>query len=93
MTTKVDRSPASQEPDRSTGQSQPAAAQAVTNGLQSALERALIEEYLAGRGHTLRSLDALPPEERDAMLRAATTSATLKLAEIEARAHLLDSMA
>jgi hypothetical protein len=56
------------------------------------LERALIDEYLASRCHTLRSIDDLPQAEREPLLRAATASATLKLAEIEAGAHLLERL-
>jgi hypothetical protein len=55
----------------------------------AALEAAFIDEFLAKRGFTLRSVDRLPPGDRQALLRAAATFATLKLAEIEARAHLL----
>ena len=65
----------------------------VITGPHTALERTLIEEYLASRGHTLRSIDDLPAGEREPMLRAATAAATLKLAEIEARAHLLERLA
>ena len=94
MNTKADRNLESRVPAGSPGPDEPVSTgRTGINGLQSGLERALIEEYLAARGHTLRSLAELPLVEREPMLRAATTSATLKLAEIEARAHLLDSMA
>ena len=59
------------------------------NEPHAALERAFIDEFLAKRGYTLRSVDRLPPGDRDPLLRAAATFATLKLAEIEARAHLV----
>ena len=94
MATNLDRSLEFSVPDQPAIHNQPATAdRTVISGLHTTLERALIEEYLATRGQTLRSIDALPPAERDLLLRAATASATLKLAEIEARAHLLDKMA
>ena len=56
------------------------------------LECALIDEFLAGRGHTLRSVDKLPPEERRELMRRAASYATLRLAEIEARAHFVEDL-
>ena len=58
----------------------------------AALERQLIAEFLAAHGHTLRSLTGLPAAEREQLLRDAAACATLRLAEIEARAHLIDEM-
>jgi len=84
----------SRVPDTSTSHDQPRAVHgSEITGLHTALERAFIDEYLASRGHTLRSIGDLPPAEREPLLRAATSAATLKLAEIEARAHLLERMA
>ena len=56
------------------------------------LECALIDEFLAGRGQTLRSVDKLPPPERRELLRRAVSYATLRLAEIEARAHFVSDL-
>jgi hypothetical protein len=56
------------------------------------LEYALISEFLAERGHTLRSVDKLPPAERQELLRRASSHATLRLAEIESRAHFVDDL-
>ena len=56
------------------------------------LECALIDEFLAGRGHTLRSVDKLPPPERRELMRRAASYATLRLAEIEARAHYIGDL-
>ena len=56
------------------------------------LERAMIEAFLAERGYTLRSVDALRPADREPLLRAAVAFATLRLAEIEARAHFVDEI-
>jgi hypothetical protein len=53
----------------------------------AALERAFIDEFLRAHGHTLRSLAERPPEEVATLLRAAVAHATLRLSEIEARAH------
>jgi hypothetical protein len=58
----------------------------------AALERAMIEAFLAERGYTLRSVDALRPADREPLLRAAVAFATLRLAEIEARAHFVDEI-
>jgi hypothetical protein len=56
---------------------------------EATLEAALIDEFLARRGYTLRSINRLPPADREPLLRAAASFATLRLAEIEARAHLV----
>jgi hypothetical protein len=56
------------------------------------LERAMIEAFLAERGYTLRSVDALRPADREPLLRSAVAFATLRLAEIEARAHFVDEI-
>ena len=56
------------------------------------LERALMDEFLAGRGHTLHSAGSLPLLERRELLRAAASYATLRLAEIEARAHYVEDL-
>jgi hypothetical protein len=56
------------------------------------LERALIEDFLATQGYTLQSVDRLPPQDREQLLRAAGQAASLRLAEIESRAHLVDEI-
>jgi hypothetical protein len=53
---------------------------------------ALIDEFLAEHGHTLPSVDKLPPAERRELLRRASSYATLRLAEIESRAHFVDDL-
>ena len=60
--------------------------------LHASLERALIAEVLASHGHTLQSVAALPDPERGQLMREAATSATLRLAEIEARAHYVEDI-
>jgi hypothetical protein len=56
------------------------------------MERQLIEDYLKARGHTLRSVRALPEREGRPLLAAAAEYASLRLTEIEARAHYLDAI-
>jgi hypothetical protein len=56
------------------------------------LECALMDEFLSERGHTLQSVRGLPQPERRELLCGATSYATLRLAEIEARAHLFDEL-
>ena len=58
----------------------------------AALERAMIDQFLADRGYTLHSVNTLPPADRQSLLRAAAAFATLKLAEIEARAQFVDEI-
>ena len=59
---------------------------------QGPLECALIDEFLAERGHTLQSIGGLPLPERRELMRRAASHATLRLAEIEARAHFVDDL-
>lgn len=56
------------------------------------LENAFIDEFLATRGYTVRSVNRLPPGDREPLLRAASRFASLKLAAFEARAHLLGNI-
>jgi hypothetical protein len=58
----------------------------------ASLERLLVEEFLQTRGHTWRSLSGLERTEADTLLGSATLYATLRLAEIESRAHYLDEV-
>jgi hypothetical protein len=57
-------------------------------GPQSALERKYIEEYLAEKGYALHDLQALPERDARRLMRDACKYASLKLAEVESRAHL-----
>lgn len=61
-------------------------------GLQSALEREFIQEYLKGKGQQLGTLGDLPETEARRLMREACRFASLKLAEIESRAHLRESI-
>jgi hypothetical protein len=55
---------------------------------EAALERMYIEEYLAEKGHTLKSLRTPAKEEARKLMNEACRYATFKLAEVEARARL-----
>ena len=58
----------------------------------AALERELIEEYLRSRGQTRESVNALATSESTALLRAASEYASLRLAEMQARAHYVQEI-
>lgn len=79
-------------PEPASGYTREATAPAGLHEPFAALERALIDEFLKKLGHTLRSVDVLPPCERDRLLRAAAAFATAQLAQIEARAHFVDEI-
>jgi hypothetical protein len=54
------------------------------------LEQQLIDEYLEYRGQTRRSVRDLPEPQALRLLRGASDYASLRLAEIDARAHYVD---
>jgi hypothetical protein len=56
------------------------------------LERAFIDDFLRLQGHDSHSIQALPEDQRLAMLTEATKYAAVKLAEVEARAHYLHDL-
>lgn len=56
------------------------------------LEAALIAEFLEQRGHTMHSIQSLPDAERHALLRDATFHASMRLTEVETRAHYVDAL-
>lgn len=56
------------------------------------LEATLIAEFLEQRGHTLHSIQALPEAERHALMREATLHASMRLTEVESRAHYVDDL-
>jgi hypothetical protein len=53
-----------------------------------ALENALIEEYLLDQGYSLEKLKKLPERVVKQLMKEASRYASLKLGEMEARAHL-----
>jgi hypothetical protein len=57
-----------------------------TEGPQSTLERKYIQEYLQSKGFSLESVNDLPKEEMQQLMREASKYASLKLAEVESRA-------
>ena len=56
------------------------------------LEKALIDEYLLARGHTLATVHTLPDAAARALLREASRYASGKLTEVESRAHYVDEI-
>jgi hypothetical protein len=58
----------------------------------AALERLLIDEFLTLRGFTRRSVSQLPASQAAMLLSAACEYASLRLAEIESRAHYVDEI-
>jgi hypothetical protein len=56
------------------------------------LERALIDEFLRTRGHDLRSIQGLPTDQKDDLLRRASLYAAARLAEVGARAHFVHEL-
>jgi hypothetical protein len=58
----------------------------------ASLERLLIDEFLRARGHTAQTVSQLPAAEAAARISAAAEHASLRLAEIEARAHYVDEL-
>ncbi len=56
------------------------------------LEKALIEEYLSEQGYSLEKLKELPKKVAEQLMKEATRFASLKLEEIEDRAHFIDEI-
>ncbi|MEP0805375.1 MAG: hypothetical protein HRF47_07780 [Chloroflexota bacterium] len=56
------------------------------------LEKALIEEYLRERGYSLEKLKELPKELAEKLMKEASQYASLKLEEVEARAHFVKEL-
>jgi hypothetical protein len=53
------------------------------------LERGFIDAFVRARGHDPRQLCVLPESEREALLKDASIDASVRLAEIESRSHLV----
>jgi hypothetical protein len=58
----------------------------------AALERNLIDEFLGSRGYSRHLASELPVPEAATLLRAASEYASLRLAEIESKAHYVDEI-
>lgn len=58
----------------------------------ASLEKALIQEYLEEQGYSLEKLQHLPERVVKYLMKEATQYATLKMEEIRAKAHLVETM-
>jgi len=56
------------------------------------LEKALIEEYLREKGYLLEDLNKLPVKLGEELMKAASQYASLKMEEVEARAHFVKEL-
>ena len=56
------------------------------------LEKALIEEYLHEKGYSLEGLKILPAELAEKLMKEASRYASLKMEEVQARAHLVKEL-
>jgi hypothetical protein len=56
------------------------------------LERAYLEQYLLGLGYSLASLHDLPETQANELMRAASLYASMHMAEVETRSHLVEDM-
>ena len=56
------------------------------------LEKSLIEEYLHEKGYSLEDLKKLPAELIEKLMKEASQYASLKLEEVEARAHFIKEL-
>jgi len=59
----------------------------LVNIQQSLLEQQLINDYLRNKGYTREDLEALPTEQVHQLMTEASTYASLRLAEINARSQ------
>jgi hypothetical protein len=64
----------------------------VKEGPQAAMERALIEAYLKGKGYSLKELQKLPKEKAKSLMTEACEYASLRLAQVESTAHFRDKI-
>ncbi len=56
------------------------------------LEKALIEEYLHEKGYSLEALKQLPAELVEKLMKEASQYASLKMEEVQARAHFIKEL-
>ena len=56
------------------------------------LEKALIEEYLHQKGYSIEGLKKLPAELVERLMKEASQYASLKLEEVESRAHFIKEL-
>lgn len=55
---------------------------------QAQLARMYVEEFLRGKGYTWESVRRLPEDEAKRIMTEASTYAAVKVAEVQARAHV-----
>jgi hypothetical protein len=63
-----------------------------TEDRNAMLEKALIEEYLHEKGYSLEMLKQLPAEVAQRLMKEASQYASLKMEEVEARAHFVQEL-
>lgn len=63
-----------------------------TEDRNAVLEKALIEEYLNQHGYTHESLKKLPPKLVKKIMQEASRYASLKMEEVQARAHFVKEL-
>ena len=56
------------------------------------LENALIDEYLKDKGYSHEDLKKLPADLVEKLMKEASQYASLKMEEVEARAHLIQEL-
>ncbi|MBI5965679.1 MAG: hypothetical protein HY863_19555 [Chloroflexi bacterium] len=56
------------------------------------LERALIEEYLREKGYSMDEFRRLPADVVEKLMKEASQYASLKMEEVEARAHFIKEL-
>ena len=56
------------------------------------LEKALIEEYLREKGYSMEEFKKLPAEVAEKLMKEASQYASLKMEEVQARAHFIKEL-
>ena len=64
----------------------------LAEGPQSTLERNLIAEYLQSKGYEYKDIRTLPTELAKTLMKEACLYASLRLAEVESRAHFREEI-
>lgn len=67
-------------------------ATSIVNDALAALEAAFVDDYLRSRGYSRETLSELPRRAAERILAEAEAEASLLLAQIEARTHLLHEL-
>ncbi len=68
------------------------ASECVKKGPQSVMETMLLEEYLHSKGYSLSDLHHLPTEQAKQLMSEACQYASLKLAQVESKAHFREKV-